>query len=245
MATAVTIPGETDLLCEGCGYVLTGLPADARCPECGKPTQESSPALREPPPWETAEAGSRGEAFLRTTLAIWLRPTQAFRTLSLQPGGNASLRFAQIHWAASSVLLGAAAWAHFDWFVTLGGKNQFEIFTQLPLLLGCCLGAFVFLILLTRLAAWLTSFEAGYRGLRLPLPVVLRGLHYHAAHYFPVALVAAGTVLGYQLALAQGWAGGASGATYLYVLCGEIVLGAGYLFSTYWTAMRNLMYANR
>jgi hypothetical protein len=32
---------------------------------------------------------------------------------------------------------------------------------------------------------------------------------------------------------------------YLYVLCGEVVLGAFYLFKTYWIGMRNIMYANR
>jgi len=34
------------------------------------------------------------------------------------------------------------------------------------------------------------------------------------------------------------------GMGYLYVLCGEVILAAGYLFMTYWTGMRNLMYAN-
>jgi hypothetical protein len=31
---------------------------------------------------------------------------------------------------------------------------------------------------------------------------------------------------------------------YLYTLCAEVVLAAVYLFKTYWTAMRNMMYAN-
>ena len=33
--------------------------------------------------------------------------------------------------------------------------------------------------------------------------------------------------------------------SYLYVLCAQVILSAIYLFLTYWTAMRNLMYANR
>ena len=36
-----------------------------------------------------------------------------------------------------------------------------------------------------------------------------------------------------------------SGTKYLYVLCGEVIVAAFYLFETYWIAMRNMMYANR
>jgi len=32
---------------------------------------------------------------------------------------------------------------------------------------------------------------------------------------------------------------------YLYVLSGEVIIGAVYLFQTYWIGMRNMMYANR
>src|SRR5260221_5482296 len=59
--------------------------------------------------------------------------------------------------------------------------------------------SYLLLLATTRVAATLTSWEAGYRGLRLPLPVVLRGLDYHAAHYLPVGLIGAGTVVGYHL----------------------------------------------
>lgn len=241
MARVVTIPAPSDVLCEGCGYVLNGLPDGSACPECGKPSGESSAALRGPPAWERRPGVA---SFLTTTAALLVRPARFFRGLSAEPQNRASRRFAHIQWAITSLLLGTAALAHFDWFVTLGGKNQFQILRRLPLLLGFCLGTFVFLLLLTRVAGWLTNWEATYRGLRLPLPRVLRGLQYHAAHYLPVAFVAAATVLGYQWLLSIRVLGGNSGANYLYVLCGEVVVGAVYLFSTYWTAMRNLMYAN-
>ena len=243
MARVVTIPAEGDLLCEGCGYVLNGLPADSRCPECGKPAEESSPALRQPPAWETARSGFA--AFLQTTAALWFGPTRFFRTLTPGPVNARSRLFSQIHTAAASLLLGAAAWAHFDWYVTLGGSQQFQVFKRLPLLFGTCVATYLFLVLVAQLASWLTNWEGTYRGLRLPLPVVRRALHYHAANYLPVGLIACATVLGYQLALARDWVSGTSGATYLYVLSGEVVVSAFYLFSTYWTAMRNLMYANR
>ena len=65
------------------------------------------------------------------------------------------------------------------------------------------LGAFVYAMLgiLTPVAASLTSWEAAYRGLRLPLPVVQRGMDFHAANYLPVGLLTALTIIGYcQLA---------------------------------------------
>ena len=244
MARVVTIPAASDLLCEGCGYVLNGLPADARCPECGKPAAESVAQVRQPPAWEQPDRRGTLRPFLDTTAAVWFRPTRFFRSLPPNPNGNAALRFAQVHYAVASALLGTAALAHFDWFITLGGGRQFHVARQLPLLLLCWLAAYVFLRLMTRLAAGLTSWEAAYRGYRLPLPVVLRGLHYHSAHYLPVGLAAAGTVLGYQLLLRLTEVGSNSPTIYLYVLSGEVVFFAIYLFKTYWTAMRNLMYAN-
>lgn len=238
----VTIPADTDLLCEGCGYVLNGLPTGCKCPECGKPSEESRSTLREPPAWEKRPGLL---TFFSTTAALLARPTRFFRTLSADPQGRPSRRFAHLHLAIASLLLGTATLAHLDWFITLGGKNQFQILRRLPLLLACCVATYVFLLVLTRLAGWLTNWEASYRGLRLPLPVVRRALHYHAAHYLPVTFAAAVTVLGYQVLLALDVISGNTGANYLYLLCGEVVVFAGYLFSTYWTAMRNLMYANR
>ena len=70
-------------------------------------------------------------------------------------------------------------------------------------------------------------------------------MHYHAAHYLPVALVAFATVAGYQWMLERRFVGPETSAKYLYVLCGEVIVGAFYLFHTYWIAMRNMMYANR
>ena len=56
------------------------------------------------------------------------------------------------------------------------------------------------------------------------------------------ALVAFVTVVGYRLTLAHT---PGTATRYLYVLCAEVIVGAAYLFHTYWIAMRNMMYANR
>ena len=248
MQSGATIPAETDLLCEGCGYVLTGLPegVEARCPECGRPVHQSSPALRTPPAWERAEgapAGAQLAALASTTAAVLFRPTHFYRTLATRDATRRPLRFAEVQWAATSLLLGWAAFLHATWFV-------FGYTVRSPLkiaagVLGLAAATGLFLFLTTKLAAWLTHWEASYRGIRLPRSVVERGMYYHAAHYVPVALVAAITVVTFRVLLDRGPTGAVSTTTYLYVLCAEVVLAAFYLFRTYWIGMRNMMYANR
>lgn len=244
MARVATIPAAADLLCEGCGYVLNGLPADGRCPECGKPLAESAAALRQPPAWDRGrEAGNGLVRFLHTTASSTFRPAAFFRGLSLNPS-QASFYFAQLHWLLASALFGAAAWAHMQWSAFLfGGTSGLAYWLSLVATIGL---TYVGTVILNRLAARLSAWEAGYRGIRLPLDVVRRGLHYHAAHYFPVALLTATIVFGFQILLhLYPQIAGLQSMTYLYVLCGSVILSAIYLFKTYWIAMRNLMYGNR
>ena len=245
MYRAAAVPAESDLLCEGCGYVLNGLPEGGRCPECGKPLAESAPTTRRVPAWEEPSSKrSSLSRFAATTAECIFSPARFFRQLSVSPDRAASRRFALLHWSIASVLLGLSAWTHFRWIRLLGGPD--DPWVDRLSLPAFVIGAFVFLAGITRLAAALTSYEAAYRGIRLPLPVVRRGLDYHAAHYLPVALVTAVTIVGYHLYSTFAPEGAALRATnYLYVLCGEAVLAAVYLFKTYWIAMRNLMYANR
>jgi hypothetical protein len=103
---------------------------------------------------------------------------------------------------------------------------------------------YLFLTGLVGLAARLTAWEAAYRGLRLPLHVVRRGLDYHSAHYLPVAFVAALTVVGYQVLLYLAVLTDLVATRYIYLLCAEVVVGAFYLFVTYWKGMRNVLFAN-
>ena len=97
----------------------------------------------------------------------------------------------------------------------------------------------------TWVAVRLTAWEAAYRGYRLPLPVVLRAMYYHAAHYLPVAVVVFVTVVGFAYLWSHKLVETKSAQTYLYVLSGEVIVAAAYLFNTYWAGMRNMLYANR
>ena len=238
---AATIPTEHDLLCEGCGYTLNGLPDGSNCPECGKPVAESVGSQRVRPAWERETAG-RARAFLATSAAVLFRPSHFYRTLATRRDARAARSFGRAHWLIASALMAAAGAIHGLWFLELGGWRVPNRWLFWPVLTVC---TFCVVSGLTALAARLTHWEASYRGIRLPLDVVRRGMYYHAAHYVPVGLLAAATVVGYQWLLSRGVVGVGSYTTYLYVLSGEVILSAVYLFNTYWIGMRNMMYANR
>jgi hypothetical protein len=70
-------------------------------------------------------------------------------------------------------------------------------------------------------------------------------MHYHAAHYLPVAAVALATVVAYAALVAADPNNLRHATRYLWVLAAEVIVAAGYLFNTYWIGMRNIMYANR
>jgi hypothetical protein len=237
---ATTIPAENDLLCEGCGYTLNGLPDDSNCPECGKPIADSARLLRSRPPWENENAG-----FLRrfgsTTFNVLFRPTRFYRTLATRGSVRDARTFAMIHMLLTAVLIGQALVGHSRWLILSGDAERVQraiVGLSVPL-------TFALLMLVTWLAARLTAWEAAYRGLRMPRDVVLRGLYYHAAHYIPVAAIALLTVVGYRYLVDREITTVQTLPTYLYVLSAEVILGAFYLFWTYWIGMRNMMYANR
>jgi len=237
-----TIPDETDLLCESCGYTLRGLPVDGRCPECGKAVFDSTGHDRRLPLWEQSDKPGLFPRFLGTTIFLILHPRRFYRTFMTRAPLNRAAAFARIHWSLNACLLALSAFYYLDWY----RKNL--VFRPPPSpfwLLPFFAGSYLFLSVTTHLAVRLTVLEASFRGYRLPRHTVLRGMYYHAAHVLPVAAVAAATVLGYRWTLACGLLNGTSVRLFLFTLCAEVVLGAAYLFETYWIAMRNMMYANR
>jgi hypothetical protein len=241
---ATIVPAESDLLCEGCGYTLNGLPEDSNCPECGKPIQESIGSARQVPKWERENGRSVG-TFLSTSADIIFRPTRFYKNLATRRDIKPARQFATVHWIVTSVLFGLAMYGHLGWYLTWG-MSWMGLRGSPSLWIAAVLILITYLALhgITIIAARLTTWEAAYRGLRLPINVVLRGMFYHAAHYVPVALAVAVTVYGYQW-FERTFPGKLSIDHYLYILCGEVILFAGYLFNTYWIGMRNMMYANR
>jgi hypothetical protein len=242
---APVVPDEADLLCEGCGYTLNGLPTSGNCPECGKPIEQSIGEHRVLPAWESD--GHTLRAFLQTSRQVMFHPTQFYRTLATRRDTRPAATFASYHWRACSLLFAVAAILHLKSFTGLM-RLPLRIGTLhllVPYVIAFPFAIYFTLLGTTRLAAILTHWEASYRGIRLPRSVVLRGMYYHAAHYLPVAALAMVTVVGFHLLIGNHLVGPSWIVYYLYVLSGEVILCAFYLFETYWIGMRNMMYANR
>lgn len=243
---APVVPAQSDLLCEFCGYTLNGLPEASNCPECGHPITASLHSTRKPPRWESATAGKVLRAFLATSGEVIVRPTRFYRTTTSRGDVDEARKFGLVHWWIASILFGLAGAMHAGLFYRGVGPPVVTYLTTGvvgAVALSCT--AYVALVATTWAANKLTAWEAAYRGIRLPIDVVRRSMYYHAAHYFPVGLLAVVTVAGYRLLLARDVFAASSVLPYLYVLCAEVVLAAGYLFHTYWIGMRNMMYANR
>lgn len=71
---------EFTLLCERCGYVVEGLPAEGACPECGKPIVESLPERRKALP---------PKATCRIARSDLRHPIRALDTMAIEPGCKA------------------------------------------------------------------------------------------------------------------------------------------------------------
>lgn len=252
MSQAVSIPAASAVLCESCGYTLTGVDPTRACPECGNPISQSRAELRHAPAWENrAHPGDSRRsvigAWADTSANALFRPKRFFRHLSVPGDPAKSRRFRLTQHAIVAVVLGVATALHGGRFGFFGGLIELPTDPAFPLVaLGLAVVVMALLTVGTWLTVRLTVFEAGYRGLRLPRDVVGRALDYHAVHLLPPA------ALGLLLAAAYAWTDARDpmlAATYvvyyLYALAGGVVVGACYLFKTYWTAMRSLMYANR
>lgn len=250
MPPNASVPAETDVLCAHCGYALNGLPDSGRCPECGEPIADSTTAdVRTLPPWE-ADDGSPRQRFFRTTQQIITRPAAFFRSLATRAPAHASQRFANLQHRINAVLLGLAFAIHTEWSWDTQNFNQLSplLSIVLKLFLPVVTILVVWLALkgITRLASFLTRIEGSYWGYRMPAAAVQRAMHYHAAQLLPVSIVTLLTIGGYRgLTLFHLISSAETAVTYLIVLCVEVVLAAGYLFRTYWIAMKNIMFANR
>ena len=242
--SATSVPSPADILCESCGYRLNGLPEGGNCPECGAPMADSTSGTRcNDPAWETERR------FWVTTAQVVFQPTHFYRTLRTRVGPQqhrAAYSFALRHWFLAGFLVALASGLHYSLTEPIGqsGGLEHRIFL-LFLWVAAITGVAGFAMMgVTHLAAWLTAWEAGWRGFRLPRQVVLRGMCYHAADLLPVALAILLIVIANRLLWTLGALGYDALVIYLIILSAAAVLGAVYLFWTYWIGMRNMLFAN-
>jgi hypothetical protein len=232
-------PAESDLLCEFCGYTLNGLSRESNCPECGMRIAASADSTRQPPLWER-----KRWSFIATTIQIIFRPTAFFRAMTARGDLRRAARFGHTHWIIASILFGITGSTHASLFY-MSGLWTARVFSRAGGALLLAIVSYLALWATTWLAVRLTAWEANYRGIRLPLPVVMRCMYYHAAHYLPVGAAAAAIVLTYSTLYESRLLDVQTLTPYLYAICAAVIVAAVYLFNTYWIGMRNLMYANR
>lgn len=243
------VPLEGEVLCEHCGYGLSGLPDGGLCPECGKPVSDSlSEDGRVLPPWETQRL-TLGN-WLRTTGDVLTHPKGFFRRLRTREASSRSRVFALLHQWVSAYVLSVAAALHLlnvHQFPFVGGASDATGLLLFALLGGTAMTPAVFVLIVgTRaIAGRLTTFEARLHGLRMPGVAVGKSLDYHAAAVLPVSLVTLAITGGYAVLRLAGFRSYPTLLPYLYVLCGWVIVASAYLFKSYWDAMRSVMWANR
>lgn len=135
-------------MCRACGYNLTGLPPDGRCPECGRPVAESiGPDASPGAAWEHPTDVDGG--YLQTLFA-WMRSPQAqANDLRLTPARRRCATFLVI----TVILCGMAAGIGVGWTfwmdeVSRGGNFDHEILT-----IGLPIGGAIWATLLLLFAA--------------------------------------------------------------------------------------------
>lgn len=72
----------TTLLCESCGYTISGLPTTANCSECGRPVASSLPESRPGSPWQQ-RPGIR--SLLKTDYLVLRHPLSLFSSIRIHP----------------------------------------------------------------------------------------------------------------------------------------------------------------
>ncbi|MFT3788889.1 MAG: hypothetical protein QM770_22410 [Tepidisphaeraceae bacterium] len=238
------VPALTDLLCESCGYTLNGLPDTGNCPECGQPVAASTTqAGRGPTAYEVRPSI---QTFWLVTRQVLLSPKVFYRNLSVRDETRVSWAFAMRHRLLVGFICMLTLFGHLMVTGTLAGVRVAGG-TLTELIVSLVVGAMSVPILIgiTRLAGWLSSLEAGFWGMRLPLTVVRRAMDYHSAAYLPVALVAFVIVFGYMALTMAGTIDLTTLPTYLYVIAGYVVVSAAYLFRMFVIAMMGVRYANQ
>ncbi len=128
--TPITRPA----ICEMCGYNLTGIALEGRCPECGEPAIGSlGPEVRPGTLWERRRQVGRWRAWWRCTVDAITRPVWFGRQLKTSAPATGHRRFLAVHVPVVFVVgyLGVIGC-----FVAATGRNPFVSETEVAWAIG-------------------------------------------------------------------------------------------------------------
>lgn len=126
-----------ELLCERCGYVISGLPREGACPECSRPIPQSHPDHRVGSPWQRRPGPISA---VRSVGRLIRRPRAFWEDVAVDlPSGSATLWancalaaiiFPGVAFVSSAMhhvaAIGPAILAAFAWFFVLLGLSLVE-----------------------------------------------------------------------------------------------------------------------
>lgn len=139
-------------MCDACGYNLTGLPDNSRCPECGLPTLESlDPHVRRGAAWECNKRAKLRISWLTMAVAAIRRPTELGRSLSLteHAAHHRWFYFRSIFW----IFFGAVTALGLPVLIASNWRLHFQVFLFPILATFYTAAAFAVPMLLTTLTA--------------------------------------------------------------------------------------------
>lgn len=182
--------------CDRCGYSLTGMPMESRCPECGEPVVKSLGAdARTGTIWERRGEVGRLTAWWRCFVGTLFQPWRFGRQLSLLAPKTDYRNFFALHLPLIFCFVAAGFLACFLEVIS----NEVGIFPPglglVPLTGGVMYGCLsvIAAVLLTSLAALLASDWHGFHGRRNLMPGAIQVACYLGGYVALCCAFAAGS----------------------------------------------------